>query len=75
MNVACSWKQLIVLTMFACTFVSVILLAVVCGNLAPVYSSLLCGRTADLGQDGTCNPGKVQSRREGSEKEERGAQM
>lgn len=40
MNAACSWKQLIVLTMFACTFVSMIILAVVCGNLAPVYSCL-----------------------------------
>lgn len=56
--------------MFACTFVSVIILAVVCGKLAPVYGSFLCGRTADLGQDGTCNRGKVQSWREGSEKEE-----
>lgn len=61
--------------MFACTFVSVIILAVVGGNLALVYCSLRCGRTADLGQDGTCSQGKVQSRREGSENEERRAQM
>lgn len=56
----CSWKQIILLTMVACKFVSVIILAVVCvyvcvcclcGNLASVYSRLLCGQTADLGQE------------------------
>ena len=55
---------MVLLTMSACMFVSVIIPAemcvsasvcvcvcCLCGNLASVYSRLLCGQTADLGQE------------------------
>lgn len=56
-SIVCSWRQIVLLTMGTCKFVSMIILlelcvcvCCLCGNLASVYSRLLCGQTADLGQ-------------------------